>query len=67
LREPSYIFKHMSNRVPHDYSEVLLALLAPFILYVDVIVFDDLEGLIQTLHCGVSNNFKTSFPSLFVK
>jgi len=30
--------------VPHDYSEVLSTLLAPFVSYVDVIVFDDLGG-----------------------
>jgi len=30
--------------VPHDYSKVLPALLAPFVSYVNMIVFDDFEG-----------------------
>ena len=52
--------------MPHNYSEVLSALLAPFVSYVDVIVFDDLGGLIQTGHRDLSMISKTSFSSLFV-
>jgi len=46
LREPSHICQTHEWRVPHDYSEVLLALLAPFVSYVDMIVFNELGGLI---------------------
>ena len=52
--------------MPYDYCEVPLALLAPFVSYVDVIVFDDLGGLIQTGHRDLSMISKTSFSSLFV-
>ena len=35
--------------MPHDYSEVPPELLAPFVSYVDMIVFDDFEGIDSNL------------------
>jgi len=49
--------------VPHDYSKVLPKLLALFVSYVNVIVFDDFGRLIQISHCALSNDFENFISS----
>jgi len=51
---------------PHNYREVLPALLALLVSYVEMAVFDDLGRLTQVWHCGLSKGFKNLFPNLFV-